>query len=254
MRINYSAACVGVFLESLWGMTYSNTTSSSSMKIFKVILEIISIINSFLFFRNSKTYQLFYSDASVLAQTFHAKVRTISSRRRKTIRYLIGKFLRGTAEQAEERPWTLGNVIEIDAWIIDDYYASIFAFLNPFGIIISYICPDITKATVTIILLNAFFCYLILQIKASNADHRIIGQELYKTQSAQIQEKFTKNIFQDYSERVITRKLNYQKNGIPKYGPGTDLKMYYRNMYNMEDESESTDDDYRPMQSPFLRH
>ena len=240
--LNYPAILFGFLIEMLWILSFLHLhihPESLTTKIIKILFEFYSLLNCFLFFNKSKTYQLFYSDASVLKQTHHAKFRTISSKRRKTLRYLIGKFLRGTANQSEGKPWTLGKVIEIDIWVMSDYLSNIFIFLNPFCVLISYICLDLIKCCICFVIINAFFFYFIREVRASNADNKIIGQELYKTQTAQMQDHLVKNIYQDYSERVITRRINYQKHGIPRYGPGTDLKPYYRNMYHNEDSSET---------------
>lgn len=237
---------LGILLELIW----IASCLDNKKRCVRIIFEIFSVINTIYFIFKTKTVQLFYSDSSALSRSHHVKARTVSSKRRKTLRYFIGKFLRGTAERKEEKPWTLGTVIEVDVWVIGELSKNIFIFLNPLSVLFEYLING-TKALIGVVAVNVFFFFFMIHIESSIADQKLIGEELYRTQTRQMQDKLIKSAPNDYAERVILRRLNYGKSGMPKYGPGTDLRPYYKNRF--QDDSDEGDPSLSNEKSPVFR-
>ena len=251
--MDFVSVFLGILVELVWILSYLEACKTETSKFYyvRIVFEVFSIINSILFIFKTKTVQLFYSDSSALSRSHHVKARTISSKRRKTLRYLIGKFLRGTAEQKEEKPWTLGTVIEIDVWVIGELSKNIFIFLNPLAVVFTHLIEDPVKAVIGIVIVNAFFFFFMMHVESSIADQKLIGEELYKTQTNQMQDRLIKSAPNDYAERVILRRLNYGKTGIPRYGPGTDLRPYYKNLY--QEDSDEGNPSLANERSPVFR-
>ena len=238
----------GFLLLLVWNASYYGSLNYYSY-IIRPLLSIFSIIVFILFFRQNRTFQLFYSDKSISSRSTNLNSRVISSKRAFSISSWLGRLIRGSASAKNPQKWILGEVMELDKWIIVPWMQGIVIFFSPMVPTFSFMIKQKELIHISSAVIAIFLLFLFRRFVSSIEDEKILSEELYKTQNHIMHSKLEQYHQQEYMKRMVLRRKHY-KNGLPEYGPGTDLKLYYKQQIS-DDESQNSSSRQSPVSKPW---
>lgn len=243
MKIPIVEYTPGIFLFITWVIFGLFIDFGVKQRFVNLAFIFLSFFNSFMYFNKTTTRQLFYSGDHVLLRSSHAHKRRVTSGGPRTLRSIIGDFLRGQSKSKEIQGRDHLDIIEIDIWTMNPYTEGIFIFLSPITTILPILSQKKIQVLVFAIAFSIFMVYFLHSVHLAIEDQKIIGEELFRTQSNSVNNKLVENAYYDYSNRVYKRKASYQTQ-MPEHGPGSDMR-HYMNIQTVQ----RNDSDYSEYES-----